>query len=101
MYLLSRNCVLKTSRRLNKIKWVFFGNKFTREQEAERLRWNPPYVANAATFGTNCCGGSGKSRIIHTIGSGGELLFTNALGQIELPIGLADVQESVDAAEQF
>ena len=79
----------------------FFGNKFSRKQEAERVCWDPPFLANAVTLGASSRGGSGKSSIVHTIGCGREPLLTDALFQVELPIGLADVQESVDTAQQF
>ena len=79
----------------------FFATKFPRKKKAKRVCWDPPFLANSVTLGASGRGGGGKSIIVHAIGRGSEPLLTDTLFQVELPIGLADVQESIDTAQQL
>src|SRR5262245_361022 len=98
MYFLSLARVLNTPCCFDKIKWTFVGQKFPRKQEAKRVHWNSPLLANTLTLGPNCRGRNGKSAVVHTIGCGREPLTSDVLFQVEAAIGFADVQESVDTA---
>jgi len=43
----------KTSRGFNEIKWTFSSEKFSRKQEAERIRWDTPLITNAVALGAS------------------------------------------------
>jgi hypothetical protein len=91
----------KTSRGFNEIKWTFSSEKFSRKQEAERIRWDTPLITNAVALGASNRSGRGKSSIVYAIGCGCESPLINTLFQVELPIGLANIQELVDTPEKF
>ena len=55
-----------------------------------RALWDTSFVQAGVTF--EASRRSSKSTILHTIGSGREPLVANAVLQVELAIGLADIQ---------
>jgi hypothetical protein len=101
VYFLSRKRVPKMPRRFYEIKWAFSGEKFPRKQKAERSRWNSPLLAKTIALSASSGRRSGKSRIVDTIGRGGELLIRDTLFQVELAISLPNVQKSIDTLQQL
>src|SRR5262245_60563326 len=101
VYFLSSNRTLKSSGRLDNIQRSFLGDQFSSKEKTECVCWDPPFLTNSVTLAAGGRGRGRKSCIIYAIGCGREPLLTNTLLQVEPPIGLADVQQSVDTAQQL
>jgi hypothetical protein len=101
VYFLSPSRNLKSLRRLDDIQRSFLCEQFSREEKTECACWDPPFCTNSVTFAASGGGGGGNPGIVNAMRCGSKPLLGDALLQIELPIGFADVQESIDTAQQF
>ena len=101
VYFLFPDCILKPLRRLDDIQRSFLREQFSRKEKTECVCWDAPFLTNSVTFAASGSGRGRKSCIVYAIWCGSEPPLTNTLLQVELPIGLADVQKSVDTAEKL
>ena len=101
MYFLFPKRTVKALRRLDDIQRSFLSDEFSRKKKTECVCWDAPFRTNSVTFAASGSGRGRKSRIVYAIGCGNEPPLTNTLFQVELSIGLADVQEPVDTAKKF
>src|SRR5262245_10008982 len=101
VYSLFLNCILKPLRCLNDIQRSLLREQFSCKEKTECVCWDPPFLTNLVTFDASGSGCGRKSCIVYAIRCGSEPPLTNTLLQVELSIGLADVQKSVDTAEQL
>src|SRR6185295_17768934 len=98
MYLISRQLALNTSRCFNEIKWALFGDEFPSKKKAKRVCRDSPLLANALTLGVSHHRGGRKSIVVDAIRRERQPFFVYTQFSIELPVSLADVQESINAA---